>query len=156
MTIWDERLASLRTEFDETFANAPAPRADTEDFLAVRALREPVALRLADVARVGKTPAIATVPTRRASVLGVASLRGALVAVHSLPVLLGRERDAHAWIAVLRGVDVAIAFGALDALVRAPRGTADVLRVGESAIPIVDLRALAQSLTAGPRDRQGA
>jgi hypothetical protein len=137
-----DRATALRRAFDESFAAAPIERELTEDFLAIRVAGEPFAFRMTDIARVAEAPKIVGVPSVRASVLGVAAIRGALVSVHSLAALLGyaNASSRHAWIALLQGVEAtSVAFDALDGFVRAPRGKLDVLRSGEVSRPIVDI-----------------
>jgi purine-binding chemotaxis protein CheW len=121
-------------------------REATEDFLAIRVAGEPFALRLSETARISRAPRVVAVPSASASVIGVAAMRGTLLSVHCLARLLGYSGGTHEWIAIARDTDVALAFEAVDAFVRVPRGSTGALRSGEVVRPLVDLIAVMQSV----------
>ncbi len=71
----DAYAAELRSAFDASFASAPAREAEpTVDLLGVIASGEAFALHLADVSAVVKPKKIVPVPSRRASLLGLAGI----------------------------------------------------------------------------------
>ena len=146
---WNARLVALRRAFDETFTNQPDERPATEDFLAIRVAEEPFALRLTGIERLAEGAKIVSVPSSRPCVLGVASVRGTVVAVHSLAVLLGYAPGPATWLAVVHGLDVAVAFDALEGFLRAPRGTSGALRIDGTARPILDMNDIVRMMTTG-------
>lgn len=95
-------LERLRRAFDESFA---APRrttaADLERLLFARVSGETVAMRTRDLAAVSRCPPLTAAPSTHPALLGLASVRGSIVAVYHLGVLLGRDPDRNAigWIA---------------------------------------------------------
>jgi purine-binding chemotaxis protein CheW len=150
----DGRAAELRRAFDDSFAILPSFDAEpTIDLLGVVVAGEAFALRVADVSAVLKPKKIVPVPSRRASLLGLAGIRGNLAAVYGLATLLGRSRTAGPprWIAVARASDsVALAFDEVSGFLRtrvadllpAPAGAPHVSRIvraGETSRSIVDL-----------------
>lgn len=149
----DERAAALRRAFDETFAAAPHEAATpTDAFLAVRVAGDPFAIRLSEIALIAATPRIVAVPSRNPAALGVAGLRGSLVAVYSLARLLGYDggRASHRWIAVAAGVDaVALAFDEIDAFVRAPRDAGGAFDDAGVTRAVVDVASLVTSISTG-------
>ncbi len=149
----EERAAALRHAFDAAFAVPPSgTRAETEDFLAIRVADDPFAVRVSSVVRLAAAPKIVPVPSRRPAVLGVAAMRGALVSVHSLAALLGYPGDAgvHRWMALADGGDmVGLAFHELDGFLRVPKGANGAIASGGVTRPIVDMRAILETITTG-------
>ncbi|MEY4543834.1 MAG: hypothetical protein RL685_29 [Pseudomonadota bacterium] len=89
------RLRSLRSEFDQSFAHArQSLDTATIDFLLIRVAGEPYALRLTEVAALESDRVITPVPSAHRALLGVAGLRGSLVAVFDLAQLLGHDPQA--------------------------------------------------------------
>jgi chemotaxis signal transduction protein len=149
------RAAELRRAFDESFARAPdVARETTEDFLLARVGGDPFALRVSDFARIVAAPRVIAVPSRRATVLGVAAIRGVVVSVHSLAVLLGYEASASApkWIALTRVDTIGLAFGELDRVVRAPATRERALTQEGITRPVVDVTALVERIQNGATD----
>jgi chemotaxis signal transduction protein len=115
--------AELGRAFDATFAAPPRDaRPDEVALLAIRVGSDPYALRLLDARGLLQLRGVVPVPSRRAELLGVTGLRGAVVPVYSLARLLGRgagDEDPR-W-AVLCGAEerVAVAFGAFEGHVAA-------------------------------------
>jgi purine-binding chemotaxis protein CheW len=98
----DERAAALRRAFDEAFASpAGGARAEVEDFLAIRVAGEAYAFRLAGIAGLYADRPIVPLPEAASELLGIAGLRGSLVAVYDLRALLGAPRgETPRWIAL--------------------------------------------------------
>lgn len=155
-----ERAADMRRAFDATFARAPeTSSARTEDFLLVHVAGDPFAMRVADFARVAGAPKIVAVPSRSATVIGVASMRGAIVSVHSLARLLGYDAplDGARWIALARAADtIGFAFAALDRFARVESTEERVLVTDGVARPIVDVAALVAKIKAYEKTRREA
>lgn len=97
-----DHLERLRQEFDDSFT---APFATTteefERLLFVRVAGEIVALPTRDLAAVLRCPPLTYAPSTQAALLGLASVRGRIVAAYHLGVMLGRDPDRTAvgWIA---------------------------------------------------------
>jgi chemotaxis signal transduction protein len=84
----------LRAAFDGAFARpARASDADAVPLLALRVAGAPLAVRVLETAGLMQVRPIVPVPSRRAELLGVSGVRGALVPVYSLARLLGRADD---------------------------------------------------------------
>ena len=116
-TSLSERIQALRDEFDRRFAEAPvvegAPRLR---FLGVRVAGDPFALRLDDIVGLHVDSKAVLVPGPSSTLLGIASFRGAIVAVHDLHGLLGYPSGGARrwWILVRPGRPVGLAFDQLD------------------------------------------
>jgi chemotaxis signal transduction protein len=110
---FEERLLRFRHAFDDAFAAAPLTTSDTfEDLLAVRVGGDPYALRVREITGLVASRKIVPLPSGRAELLGIAGIRGALVAVYSLAALLGYAGDSKptAWLA-LAGTSEPIGLG---------------------------------------------
>lgn len=165
----EARLRSLRTEFDQSFARIrQPPEAPGTDFLLIRVAGEPYALRLAEVSALEADRAVTPVPSDAPALLGVAGLRGALVAVFDLAQLLGQAPASRArpapqppqgsppgprWLVLVKATQTAMAFDDFEGQRRlgpAALATAEdagqrqeVLRTAGASRPIVQLAALA-------------
>jgi chemotaxis signal transduction protein len=99
------RVAEIRRAFDESFARLPE-RADDEleDLLSIRVGGDPFALPLAEIAGVHPRRSITPLPGGAPALLGLAGIRGRLVAVHDLARVLGYEaaKAQRRWIVVCR------------------------------------------------------
>jgi len=154
------QLLALRENFDRSFAQARSAHvAPGEHLLAIRVGRDPYALRSNQIAMIGTDRQITTVPSDSPELLGIAGLRGALVAVYDLALLIGVPRgDAPRWLARCKGSELAFAFGAFDGhvqlrpddLARAGPGShpllGEVARVDGVARPIIPLLVLSAML----------
>jgi purine-binding chemotaxis protein CheW len=159
---------ALRREFDAAFASPEAAgREQTEGLVVVRVDRElRVALRLADLAGLHECPAIQSLPGAPPAQLGVAGLRGNLIAVLDLAASLGRPRVAAGrWLALWRAdPTVGFSFEALEHFLqvapgRIRRGAGAAERLAEfvdldgQALPLVSAAAL---MAASQAARQSA
>jgi chemotaxis signal transduction protein len=121
------RLAALQEPFRRAFA-APASSGGppTDELLLVRAGGEALAIRVAEAAGLEARRRIVPLPGGPPELLGLAAVRGRLVAVWSLGRLLGLARSGDAredegrWL-VLAGEELALAFPTFE-------GTASVAR----------------------------
>jgi chemotaxis signal transduction protein len=113
--------AALRQAFDQTFA-APAgeARAAAEDLLAIRIAGEAYALRLSGIAGLHADRRIVPLPRAAPELLGVAGLRGSLVAVYDLAALLEYPRsEKPRWIALTAAErSLGLAFEELESFLR--------------------------------------
>jgi purine-binding chemotaxis protein CheW len=165
------RAAELARAFDSSFARAPDHDTRTLiDVLAIRLGDAPHALRLAQVAGLYARRAIAPLPSAVPELLGLVSLRAAIVPVYDLAALLGRPaQQAPRWLLLAAAAPVALAFAALDGYRRLPaeaivtgpgeagaeRGP-QLARVDEALRPMVDLRAVLAAIAARAAGAQGA
>jgi chemotaxis signal transduction protein len=167
--------AKLRLDFDRGFA-APAQSVQSAsvDLIALRVAGEGYALRLAAIAGLYVGRSIVPLPGAAPVLLGIAGLRGSLVAVYDLGALLGHARSAAPrWVALLRDeTAVGLAFEKFEGLLRvaphevapaagaAPgRRVGEVVRAGGAPRPVVDVAAVLQRLAglarAGGRPEEG-
>ena len=161
------RAAELARAFDAGFARAPeaASRA-LIDLLAIRLGDAPHALRLAQVAGLYARRAIVPLPSSLPELLGLVSLRAAIVPVYDLAALLGRPaQQAPRWLVLAAAAPVALAFDALDGYRRvAPEailagpGEAgpELARLDDELKPMVDLRVVLERIAARAGAAQGA
>lgn len=160
------RLLELRQSFDRSFAEPLAEDGAeaTLDLLAIRVGRDPYALRLGEVAALEADRTITPVPSEHPELLGIAGVRGGVVAVFDLGALLGAPRsEGLRWLVLAKGAPLAFAFSAFDgqlavrpeALARADASRAgrvrEVVQGGELSRPLVDLPALIAALEQRPR-----
>src|SRR5260370_41047957 len=83
------KVAELRSVFDQARAAPFSSGAEehTEDLLAIRVSRDAYAIRVSEIAGLATDRNIVAFPTPIPELLGVASIRGALVPVYSLAML---------------------------------------------------------------------
>ncbi len=153
---FEEQVARLRREFDESFARAPEvqPRG-TEEFLAIGAAGGQYALRLSQISLLARMPVLVPLPSAAESFLGVAAVRSGVVPVFSMARLLAQPAEAPAWLVVMarrREEDprVGFAFARWDGYIREPapeagRAAVKVAYRGQSYV-ILDLFAFAETL----------
>ncbi len=162
----DERAASMKAAFDETFARSPhALETATEDLLAIRIGGDPYALRVRELTALLVDRRVVPVPSPRPELLGLAGVRGALVPVYGLSSLLGYGTNGAAmrWLAVCgRAQSVGLAFDELESFLRLPRPSlhpvdrsdatrphlAEAFRVGPATRRLIDTRSILNSLGA--------
>lgn len=151
------RLLELRQSFDRAFVE-PAMEANaaaTLDLLAIRVGRDPYGLRLSEIAALEADRTITAVPSEHPELLGIAGVRGGVVAVFDLASLLGAPRpDVLRWLVLVKGTPLALAFSGFDGQLSVP---ADALAAAEpgasgrvrqvargrgSTLPVIDVPAL--------------
>jgi chemotaxis signal transduction protein len=154
------RLMQLRESFDRSFAEPPAPVGDRlEELLAIRIGSVPHALRLNEIVALEANRRITPVPSESAELLGVAGIRGSVVAVYDLAALLGQPSDGSArWLGVAKGSQSAFAFSEFEGQLRVSRGDLseaaegsswairEVARSGGSLRPVIHLARLVSAL----------
>jgi chemotaxis signal transduction protein len=160
------RLLELRQSFDRAFTE-PLAEGDAEatvELLAIRIGRDPFALRLVEIAALEADRTITPVPSDHPELLGIAGVRGGVVAVFDLGALLGAPRsEGVRWLVLAKGAPLAFAFSAFDgqlvvrpeALASAEPGRAgrvrEVVQGGGLSLPVIDLPALIAGLDQRPR-----
>jgi chemotaxis signal transduction protein len=155
--------AALRREFDLAFVEPGHPAASaTEDLIALRIAGERHALRLSAIGGLYADRPIVRLPGGPGELLGIAAVRGGLVAVYDLRMLLGYARsEGPRWVA-LAGEDrsVGLAFEELAGQLRvasrdvmqaggsAPRGrhVRHVAQAGGGLLPIVDVASIVATI----------
>lgn len=151
-----EDARALAEAFDRSFAVArPAAPPTPRDFLMVRIGGDPHAIPLLDLAELVPSGKLTTLPATPPECLGLAGVRGAAVPVYDLRVLLGYAGGGETapWLAILASARVALAFDAVEGLLRL-RGEAEegatttqrhvrhVLRPADAALPVLDTDSL--------------
>jgi chemotaxis signal transduction protein len=169
------RLIDLRQSFDRAFSEPEAERAEaTLALLSIRVGRERYAVRLSDIGAIEADRTITPVPSEHSDLLGIAGLRGAVVAVFDLATLLDLPRpEGPRWLVLAKGAPLAFAFSAFEgqivvpasALASAEPGRAgrvrDVVRLAapdgvasnedNESLPLIDIPALVAVLERRPR-----
>jgi chemotaxis signal transduction protein len=153
------RLEELRQSFDRAFAEElSAQREEALTLLSIRVGRDRHAIRLSDVAALEVRCAVTPVPSEHGEMLGIAGVRGAVVAVFDLAALIGASSGDAPWLLLAKDAPVAFAFGEFEGvwsaraedLVRAQAGrdtrVADVVVRQGQPIPVIDLAGLVDDL----------
>lgn len=157
------RAGELRTEFDQAFAEPMrlSPPLMIE-LLSIRAGTQAFAIRLAEISGLFADKRITSIPGSGASLLGLASFRGAILPVYDLKALLGEPgADAPRWLAIAAASPIALAFDAFDgqlriaqdAILKSERAqttphAGEVVRVGASARPVISLASVLNAIKA--------
>lgn len=134
------QVAEMRRLFDASFATPVATRDETlTDMLAIRTPSGSYALRTAHSAAILRCPALTTVPGGHPALLGLAGVRGALVAVYRVAgATAARPAPGSGWIA-LCAEDRSMALH-FDALIGFARVTQDAIhRASEGEHEVVDI-----------------
>jgi chemotaxis signal transduction protein len=120
------KVAELRNVFDRAraapFSSGATER--TENLLAIRVSRDAYAIRVGEISGLATDRKIIAFPTPIPELLGVASIRGALVPVYSLALLLGygAETEQARWLALCgREESFALAFRDFEGYLRVPQ-----------------------------------
>ncbi len=117
-----QRLAELRTAFDQTFTlPAIQPGEDSLDFALIAAGEHCFALRMSELAGVAVNRKIVPVPGNLRGLLGLSTVEGQLVPVFDLAAALGlpTTRTNPRWLALYRGAElVGLAFEKFHGLIR--------------------------------------
>lgn len=118
------RAAEMRRAFDASFALPPAQGSqDVEDLLAIRVAGDPYALRLREITGMVAGRLVVPVPAGTRDLLGLAGIRGGVVAVFALASILGYPQapGPPRWM-ILCGADepIALAFSDFEGHVRLP------------------------------------
>jgi chemotaxis signal transduction protein len=160
------RLLELRQSFDRAFTEPFVEDAveTSIELLAIRVGRDPFALRMSEIAALEADRTITSVPSEHPELLGIAGVRGSVVAVFDLGALLGGSRtEGLRWLVLAKAAPLAFAFSAFDgqlsvrpeALAAAESSRAgrvrEVARGGGLSLPVIDLPVLIAALDQRPR-----
>jgi chemotaxis signal transduction protein len=129
------RLAELERAFDQAFTEpAQVREADPEDLLAIEVAGHAYALRARELLGLYVDRSITTLPAAPPELLGLAAVRGELVAVYDLATLLGYGHvETPHYLALSRGPSIAFAFAKLTGHTRvAKHAIAPSQRAGET------------------------
>jgi chemotaxis signal transduction protein len=137
----EQRLRSFREAFDQAFAAAPITTiAAFEDVLAIRIAGDAYALRVRDMKGLVASRKIVPLPSRKPELLGVAGIRGSLVAVYSLAALLGYGADSRApsWFALAGASEpIGLGFEEFEGFLRVPSADVHAAQAAERSRPHV-------------------
>lgn len=152
------RASELRDAFDRGFAMLPPPEPAHSDVLCIRAAGQPWAIPLGDIASLHADVPIVALPTRAVELLGVATVRAAIVPIYDLAAVLDSpSTGAPRWVVVIRRAVAGFAFEGNDGHARIPdRSIAGTLRghlrghftLGEQARSILDLGSMLTAIEA--------
>jgi chemotaxis signal transduction protein len=164
MSPGESPAAALRRAFDMAFAKEPPPAADLVDLIALRAGAWTCAVRVSDIAGVMPLGTVVPYPSDDTSLLGLIAVRASPLPVYDLAARLG-EGSARAprWALLSSGnAQIALAVDEIEGYLRVSRGellsalpitevpaaarAGELLRVGSSPIPVVDVPAIVRQL----------
>lgn len=131
----DRRVATLRAAFDGSFAEPPpAIERRTERFLAIEIAGTAYAVAQVEAAALYVDRPIAELPSMAATCLGVTTLNGELVPVHSLALLLGHgaAEGTPRWTMRVAGSVLGLAFDRLEGQLRVTTDAITALQPGAS------------------------
>jgi len=123
------QAADLRQQFDSGFSRAPrTDDAEVETLLAIRVGPEPYALRLTEISGLVAGKAFTRVPAPAQALIGIADLRGSIVAAYDLRVVFGQVGATQPrWLALTAtDTTVGLAFDHFEGHLRVPRATIPV------------------------------
>jgi chemotaxis signal transduction protein len=162
------RLTDLRESFDRAFSEPHADGVEvTLDLLRIRVGGDPYAVRLSQLAALEADRTITQLPSDHAELLGIAGMRGGVVAVFDLAELIGVQRaEATRWLILAKGAPIAFAFSAFDgqlgvrpdAIASADQSlgqTGQVVQIDGRALPLIDIAGLVAALERRPRAHRG-
>jgi chemotaxis signal transduction protein len=117
--------AELKSSFDRSFREAPVERNhELAHLLIVRIGTTRFALRVSDLAGLARVQTVVPIPSTGLGLLGVAGLKGRMVAVYSLAAMIGSpalNTEADRWLVLCRGEDrIALAFTAAEGTLMVP------------------------------------
>jgi chemotaxis signal transduction protein len=170
------RLEELRASFDSSFSRPPPPRQEPgEALLRLRVGGTPLAVRLGHLSGLHLMPRLVRLPASPVSLLGLAGLRGQLIAVHDLAALLGLPTgEPPRWLLLAGGARrVGLAAAGFEGQLRATREqmtsgggsssvhpllSASLLLPDVPPLPVLDVEALVRKLleeAAAPQQGRG-
>ncbi|HYO51535.1 chemotaxis protein CheW [Archangium sp.] len=158
------RLDELRDGFDSSFSRPPPARQEPgEALLRLRVGGAPLAVRLGHLSGLHLMPRLVRLPGGPASLLGLAGLRGQLIAVHDLTALLGLQSgEPPRWLLLAGGTRrVGLAAAGFEGQLRATREqmmsgggssavhpllSTSVLLPDAAPLPVLDVESLVRGL----------
>lgn len=153
MSFEQERLLRWREEFDSSFALPPRTETrDLDSFLGIRVEGSPWVFRIHDIGSVLPRQKTVRLMTRQPALLGLTGHRGRLVAVYSLPSLLGMgsgSRELRWTLVSAHARDLAFAVEALDGFLQAPRTDGGIVTLDGEARSVVDTASIIREIHKG-------
>ncbi|HEX3409495.1 MAG TPA: chemotaxis protein CheW [Candidatus Binataceae bacterium] len=134
----------LRSAFDRSFEAAPVER-DHElvHLLVVRIGAARFALKVNDLAGLARAEKVVPIPSKDPTLLGLAGLKGRIVAVYSLAALIGNAelvKVAERWLVMCRSEDrLALSFTAAEGTVMVPTSELCPVAPGAPAFAVAAL-----------------
>jgi chemotaxis signal transduction protein len=131
----------LKSSFDRSFQDAPVERNhELAHLLIVRIGTARFALKVRDLAALARAHTIVPIPSADPGLLGLAGLKGRMIAVYSLAAMIGSPAlttGPEHWLVLCRGDDrIALAFSAAEGTLMVP--SSDLCPVGLGAPPHAD------------------
>lgn len=168
-------IEKLKSSFDRSFQEAPVKRDhELAHLLIVRIGAARFALKVSDLAGLARAQTVVPIPAAAPGLLGVAGLKGRMVAVYSLAVLIGSpalSKEPQSWLVLCRGEDqVALAFTAAEGTMMvsssalcpvspsAPPHATDAIGSGASQLWLLNVGSIAATIvkqTASPAVKAG-
>ena len=158
----ERRLTALRSDFDRSFGEPfAAPAAEPAELLAITLGGDPYAIRVRELRGVHAHQVVTTLPTAAPDLVGLAAIRGELVAVYDLAALLGYTRcPAPRHVLLSRTTGLGFAFDSSSRHLRMPQAAittrpessaawlTEVVREADFARPIIELAAVCAAVEA--------
>ena len=120
------KFEDLKRSFDQSFQQPLVERGqELVHLLIVRIGIERFALKVADLAGLARAQTVVPIPGADSGLLGIAGLKGRMVAVHSLAAMIGSPQlsnEQNRWMVLCRcEKEIALAFTAVTGTMMAPR-----------------------------------
>jgi len=119
------RLAKLRQDFDQVFAEPIAPKSqEEENLIALRIGGDCYGLLVREIGAVAAAGKLVALPSRSPGFVGITGIRGSVVPVYSLAVLLGypKQEEAFRWLALAGAKEsLALGLGDYEGYLRVPK-----------------------------------
>jgi purine-binding chemotaxis protein CheW len=153
----------LKSSFDRSFQEAPVERNhELAHLLIVRIGTTRFALKVSDLAALAHAQTVVPIPSTDAGLLGLAGLKGRMVAVYSLAAMIDSaalNTEPEHWLALCRSEDrIALAFTAAEGTVivprsdlcpvspGAPRHATDAVGEGASRLWLLNVQSIAAAI----------
>jgi chemotaxis signal transduction protein len=153
----------LKSSFDRSFQEAPVERNhELAHLLIVRSGTARFALKVGDLAALARVQTVVPLPATDPGLLGVAGLKGRMVALYSLAAMIGSpalKTDPERWLVLCRSEDrIALAFTAAEGTLMvpisdlcpvspgAPPHATDAVGTGASRLWLLDVSSIAAAI----------
>ncbi len=162
------RLQELRESFDRGFGEPLATvTEDSIELIRIRVGQRAYALRSSEIAGLEADRTVTPLPSDNRELLGIAGVRGAVVAVFDLALFLDLPpSEAPRWLVLARASPTAFAFTAFEGQLRVHHDAVSVVQHGAigclrefvqhngESLPLIDVRALVAALEGRARPKQ--
>jgi len=156
-------MRRLKSSFDRSFQEAPVERNhELAHLLIVRIGTTRFALKVSDLAALARAQTVVPIPSTNAGLLGLAGLKGRMVAVYSLAAMIDSpalHTEPEHWLVLCRSENrIALAFTAAEGTVMvpssdlcpvspgAPRHATDAVGVGASRLWLLNVHSIAAAI----------